>query len=116
MVVHSHRENLLGIVLPNHIAVEVLLYLDGCRDGFVKDVGGLSRRHVGVENLVSPIDAILAYKAVQAGNKLSGLRFGCAAKGALLFATWVFTFSHCEELKKILLTFKWDRASVAVGG
>ena|SRR5436190_6997508 len=61
MIVHSYRQRLLGLVLPNAILVEVVLNLDGFWDG--TDEGrllGFNRRQLFIENAFAKNDAVIA--------------------------------------------------------
>src|SRR6266480_696451 len=81
VVVHGHRQGLLGRVLADHVRVEELVDLPRLGQAVPLELGGLSE--LFLDDLVAEVDALVAYVHAWAGDELLDLLLTLTAERAL---------------------------------
>src|SRR5712691_4270852 len=81
VVVHGHRQGLLGLVLADHVRVEELVDLPRLGQAVPLELGGLGE--LFLDDLVAEVDALVAYVHARAGDELLDLLLTLTAERAL---------------------------------
>src|SRR6266702_267301 len=81
VVVHGHRQGLLGLVLADYVRVEELVDLARLRQAVPLELGGLGE--LFLDDLVAEVDALVAYVHARAGDELLDLLLTLTAERAL---------------------------------
>src|SRR5690606_31170513 len=92
VVVHRHRQRLLGRFLADYVLVEDLL--DFLRPGYVAELDVDFVVHLFLDDLVAQLDALVANVDARPGDELLDLLLPLAAEGALELALFVAEFEH----------------------
>jgi hypothetical protein len=92
VVVDRHREDLLGLVLADHVVVEELVDLPGLGELVEVDLGGLGQ--LLLDDLVAQVDALVADVHAGAGDQLLHLLLRFPAEGALQKVSTVSELGH----------------------
>src|SRR4029077_4499135 len=81
VVVHGHRQGLLGLVLADHVRVEELVDLPRLGQAVPLELGGLGE--LLLDDLIAEINALVAYVHAWAGDELLSLFLALTAERAL---------------------------------